>query len=95
MADKRKQAAKAAKRYQKSEMACNKPQRAPKGDSHKYVVKSCDAGEEKIIRFGARGYQDYTQHKDPERRKNFRARHNCDAVKDKNTAKYWACEYLW
>ena len=39
MADKKKKAASAAKRYQKSEMACNKPQRAPKGDKHKYVVK--------------------------------------------------------
>jgi hypothetical protein len=52
MADKRKQAASAAKRYQKSEMACNKPQRAPKGDKHKYVVKACQDGKEGIVRFG-------------------------------------------
>jgi hypothetical protein len=49
MADKRKQAATAAKRYQKSEMACNKPQRAPKGDKHKYVVKACQDGKEKLL----------------------------------------------
>ena len=64
MADKRKQVATAAKRYQKGEMACNKPQRAPKGDKHKYVVKACQDGKEAIVRFGARGYDDYLQHKD-------------------------------
>lgn len=32
---------------------------------------------------------------DPERRKNFRARHNCDSdprAKDKTTAKFWSCK---
>lgn len=95
MSDKHKKAAGAAHRYQKDKMECNKPQKAPPGDKHKKVVKSCHNGEEKIIRYGARGYEDYTQHKDPERRANFRARHNCDSVKDKNTARYWACEDLW
>jgi hypothetical protein len=95
MADKRKQAVKASQRYQKSKMPCNKPQKAPPGDKHKKVVKSCHGGEEKIIRYGARGYEDYTQHKDPDRRANFRARHKCDSVTDKNTARYWACQDLW
>jgi hypothetical protein len=27
----------------------------------------------------------------PERRKNFRARHNCASAKDKTTPKYWSC----
>ena len=31
---------------------------------------------------------------DPERRKNFRARHNCDQKKDKTTAGYWSCR-MW
>ena len=31
---------------------------------------------------------------DPEARKNFRARHNCDQKKDKTTAGYWSC-YQW
>ena len=31
---------------------------------------------------------------DPERRKNFRARHNCDTAKDKTTARYWSCR-MW
>lgn len=82
-------------RYKKLNLKCNKPFRAPPGDKHKFVVKSCFDDVEKIIRFGARGYEDYTQHKDKKRRKSFRARHKCDQVKDKNTARYWACEHLW
>jgi hypothetical protein len=31
---------------------------------------------------------------DPERRKNFRARHNCDQAKDKTKAAYWSCR-MW
>jgi hypothetical protein len=76
-------------------LPCNQPKRAPPGDPHKFIVRSCSNDVEKIIRFGARGYQDYTQHKDPIRRKSFRARHKCDEVTDKNTARHWACEYLW
>jgi len=95
MSDKPRKAVAAAKRYQKDKMKCNSPQKAPPGDKHKKVVKSCHGGKEKIIRYGARGYEDYTQHKDPKRRANFRARHNCDSVTDKNTARHWACEDLW
>ena len=31
---------------------------------------------------------------DPERRRNFRARHKCDTAKDKTTARYWSCR-MW
>lgn len=95
MSDKRKKAAKAAKRYDKSKMKCNSPQRAPKGDPKKFVVKACEGGKEKIVKYGARGYEDYTQHKDPGRRKNFHSRHNCDEKKSKLTAGWWACNKLW
>ena len=30
----------------------------------------------------------------PERRKNFRARHNCATAKDKTTPRYWSCK-MW
>jgi hypothetical protein len=95
MADKRKKAASAANRFQKDKMACNKPQRAPAGDKHKYVVKACQGGKEGIVRFGARGYEDYTQHKDEGRRANFKARHNCSEKKDKLTPGWWSCHYSW
>jgi hypothetical protein len=94
MADKRKKAV-AAARLAKEDMACNKPQQAPKGDKHKYVVKACQGGKEKIVRFGARGYEDYTQHKDEGRRANFKARHNCSDKKDKLTPGWWSCNHSW
>ena len=84
-----------AKRLCKKCLQCNKPHRAPEGDTHKWVVKSCHDGEEKIVRYGRRGYEDYTQHHDPERRKNFRARMRCDEPMDKNSPRWWACNKLW
>lgn len=95
MSEKHQKAASAAGRYKKESMQCNKPQRAPSGDTHKWVVKSCHDGEEKIVRYGRRGYQDYTQHHDKKRRANFRSRMGCDKPMDKNTPKYWACSRLW
>jgi len=63
----------------------------------KYSVYVKDDGVVKKINFGAKGYEDYTRHKDPVRRKSFRARHGCDPVSklDKATARYWSCTYLW
>ena len=81
--------------YDKKKMKCNKPQRAAKGSKKKKTVKACKKGKERIIHYGARGYQDYTQHKNKKRRKSFRARHNCKTAKDKLTARYWACKDLW
>jgi hypothetical protein len=74
----------------KGKMKCNSPQRAPKGSSKKSVVKACKDGKEKIVRFGD---PNMTIKKDqPGRRKNFRARHNCDTAKDKFSARYWSCK---
>lgn len=53
------------------------------------------AGTAKVVHFGATGYSDFTKHKDPQRRANFRARHNCATAKDKSTARHWACTDLW
>ena len=83
------------KRLDKDKMKCNKPQRAAAGKKQKKTVKGCKKGKEKIIHYGFRGMQDYTQHKDKKRRKSFRARHKCKTAKDKLTARYWACRDLW
>ena len=58
------------------------------------AIFDCD-GNIKTIHFGAEGMSDFTKHKDPKRRANFRARHNCATAKDKTTARYWACKHLW
>ncbi len=74
----------------KSKMACNKPKRQISGGK-KSVVKACDKGKEKIVRFGD---ANMTIKKDqPKRKKSFRARHKCDTKPpSKLTARYWSCK---
>lgn len=80
----------------------NKPKDAPDGDKHKKVVLAKKGDEVKLVRFGLRGMEDYTQHKDPERRRNYLAR--SAGIKDKSgkptkddpfSANYWARRVLW
>lgn len=79
----------------KDSLPCNKPQRAPEGSKKKYRVKACANGQEKVLQFGARGYEDYLQHKDAGRRANFKSRHNCSEKKNKLTPGWWACNWNW
>jgi len=76
-------------------MKCNVPVKSWRVGK-KFAVKACANGEEKILHYGAVGYEDYTMHKDKVRRANFRARHKCDTNKpNKLTPRYWACNDLW
>ena len=54
MSDKPKKAAKAAK-LAKDKMACNKPRKTPGHSTKSHVVKACENGKEKIVRFGQQG----------------------------------------
>ena len=54
MAEKHKKAAKAAK-LSKDKMACNKPKKTPGHKTKSHVVKACDKGKEKVVRFGQQG----------------------------------------
>lgn len=78
-----------AKRLAKERMKCNSPRRDVQGGK-KFVVKACEDGKEKIIRYGDANME--IKRDNPERRKNFRARHNCDEQKSKLTAGYWSCK---
>jgi len=56
----------------------------------------------KWIHFGATGYEDYTQHKDPARRANYRRRHGAIKLKDGRLAytvptspAFWSWNLLW
>ena len=75
--------------YHGKEVELNKPKR---GGSKKYYVyvKDPKTGNVKKVEFG-----DTTgltaKISDPEARKNFVARHQCDKKKDKTTAGYWSC----
>ena len=82
------------KKKSKDEMNCNKPQKSWRSGKKK-VVKACKDGKEKLVHYGDTNYEDYTQHKNKERRANFRKRHNCSEQKDKFSAAYWACKDLW
>jgi hypothetical protein len=77
------------KRLDKSKMACNKPQRTS-GGSKKFVVKACQDGTEKIVRFGDPNMK--IRKSNPKARKSFRARHKCSTAKNKLSARYWSCK---
>ena len=79
-----------AERMDKSKMPCNKPRQTPGHSTKKSIVKGCENGQEKVIRFGDQ-HMSIKKHI-PERRSNFRARHNCDEKKSKLTAGYWSCK---
>ena len=61
----------------------------------KTVFVKNDNGRVVVLHFGDVRYSDFTKHKNPKRRANFRSRHNCAEAKDKTTPKYWACKNLW
>ena len=67
----------------------NKPKRDVQGGT-KFAVAAKEGYEVRLVRFGD---ANMTIKKDnPERRKNFRARHSCDEKKSKLTAGYWSCK---
>ena len=82
------------KKTAKDKMPCNKPRYIKKGEpgygKKQKVVKACENGQEKIIRFGDANMENLNYNDDA--RRNFRARHNCDEEKSKLTAGYWSCK---
>jgi len=75
----------------------NKPKKYKGKGKFKKRVLAKEGDKIKILNYGHKDYEDYTTHKDKDRRKNFRARHNCDPVSNlsKLTKRYWACQDLW
>lgn len=79
-----------AAEYKGKEVELDKPM---KGDVKKYkVYVKNDKGNVVKVNFGDPNME--IKRDDPERRKNFRARHNCDEKKDKTTPGYWSCK-MW
>ncbi len=79
--------------YQGRKVKLNKPMQ---GDSKKFKVyvntgKKNKDGTIKVkkVEFGAKGMK--IKKSNPERRKSFRARHNCDNPGPKTKARYWSC----
>ncbi|MEY5145609.1 MAG: Aeromonas phage 4 [Actinomycetota bacterium] len=80
----------------------NKPVNAPAGDSHKKMVLAKKGEDVKLVKFGLRGMEDFTQHKDPKRRENYLARSGGIRNKqgqltkdDPFSANHWARKVLW
>ena len=60
----------------------------------KYMVKVGN----KTVHFGAKGYSDYTIHKNPERKKRYIDRHKANedwSIKGIDTAGFWSRWLLW
>jgi hypothetical protein len=87
----------------KSKMKCNSPKSDPVGDSltgKSHVVKACEGGVEKIIRFGQKGVKGSPKKKGESeeyssRRERFKARHAKNIKKGKMSAAYWANVTKW
>jgi len=79
-----------ASEYQGRKVTLNKPFRTPGGPKKFAVYTKNESGNVVIVRFGD---PNMTIKKNiPERRKSFRARHNCDNPGPKWKARYWACK---
>ena len=82
-------------------MACNKPKRTPSHPKKSNVVKACEGGKEKVIRFGEQGASTAGKPKSGEsarmkaKRKSFKARHGKNIAKGKMSAAYWADKVKW
>ena len=85
----------------KASMGCNKPRRTPSHPKKSHVVKACDGGKEKVIRFGEQGAKTAGKPKEGEsekmtkKRESFKARHAKNIAKGKMSAAYWADREKW
>jgi len=75
--------------YHGKKVTLNKPFYTP-GERKKSAVYVKNDNDNVIkVRFGDPNMT--IKKSNPERRKNFRARHNCASAKDKTTPKFWSC----
>ena len=87
----------------KSKMKCNSPKSDPVGDSltgKSHVVKACEGGKEKLIRFGQRGVKGSPKKEGESkeyasRRKRFQTRHAKNIAKGKMSAAFWSNKVKW
>ena len=90
-----------SKPVSKKAMACNKPKRTPSHPKKSHVVKACESGKEKIIRFGEQGAKTAGKPKQGEseamkkKRASFKSRHGKNIKKGKMSAAFWADKVKW
>jgi len=78
-----------AAKYQGKTVTLNKPFRTPSGPKKFSVYVKNDKGNVVKVNFGDPNMR--IKDNIPGRRKNFRARHNCDNPGPKTKARYWSC----
>ena len=78
--------------YQGRKVELNKPFRISGGNKKFGVYVKNDKGNVVQVKFGDPKLD--IKRDDPERRRNFRARHNCDSPGPKYKARYWSCR-MW
>ena len=79
-----------AAKYQGKSVTLNKPFRTPGGPKKFSVYVKNEKGNVVKVNFGDPNME--IKRDDPNRRKNFRARHRCDNPGPKTKARYWACK---
>ena len=96
-----------AAKLDKSKMACNKPKRTPKHATKSHVVKACENGKEKIIRFGQQGKKVGTlsgtagapkkgeSDRMKAKRKGFKSRHAKNIKRGKMSGAWWSDKIKW
>lgn len=88
------------KPVKKAEMPCNSPKKTPGHPTKSHVVKACEGGKEKVIRFGQQGVSGSPKkagesEADKKRRESFKARHASNIKKGKMSAAYWSDREKW
>jgi hypothetical protein len=84
--------ASSASEYQGRKVTLNKPFRTPKGPKKFSVYVKNEKGNVVKVNFGDPNMK--IKKNIPERRRSFRARHNCDNPGPKWKARYWSCK-MW
>jgi hypothetical protein len=79
-----------ASEYQGRKVTLNKPFRTPSGPKKMSVYVKNEKGNVVMVIFGDPNMK--IKKNIPERRKSFRARHNCDNPGPKWKARYWSCK---
>jgi hypothetical protein len=79
-------------KYQGRTVKLNKPFRTSGGPKKFAVYVMNKQGNVVIVRFGDPNMS--IKRDDPERRKSFRARHNCSQKKDRTTPGYWSPDHI-
>lgn len=59
-----------------------------------YIINP-NTGRTKKISFGAKNYEDYTIHKDKDRRERYRTRHSNDNIDNPLYPGFWSWHVLW